>query len=187
MHRFPAIFDALCRRGQHPESADDLQRLLVENEADRQAQLSALAGQFLVKAVLVFDTVRYRVERASPIADASPQVPIKNKDDKHFRAEPGLPIRFNAFGLPADKLEPHIEIALQALALDEDRAAYVPLLWRQDPTRPAPGQFLLQMYFSGVHTGAPLQLLAFWRVADLRNAQQTSVAGTKSMTSATSA
>ncbi|ORY89726.1 hypothetical protein BCR35DRAFT_323810 [Leucosporidium creatinivorum] len=134
MHRFPALFDALCHRGQDAESEEHLNRLLEENEPDRQEQLEALDGRFPVKAVLVFDTV-----------------PTRSKDD-HDPPTPTLPIRFDAFGLPSEELGPHIEVALQALALDEGRKHYMPLLWRRDPSRQLGGQFLLQTWFSGCHT-----------------------------------
>lgn len=134
LHRFPPLFEALCS----DSNPGALRQLLHENNEDRLLQLDDLREMgcsFLVKSVLVFDTV-----------------PIKAHDDK----APGdnlTPIRWNAFGLPSDALEPHIENALQALALDEQRSHYVPLLFRKDLEKPVPGQTLLQMYFSGCHTG----------------------------------
>lgn len=156
MHRFPALFDALCHRGENAESKEHLQRLLEENEQDRQEYLEALDGRFPVKAVLVFDTVGIGGFFSSPRATGADQslikVPTRSKDD-HDPPTPTVPIRFDAFGLPSEELGPHIEVALQALALDEGRKHYIPLLWRRDPSRIAEGQFLLQTYFSGCHTG----------------------------------
>lgn len=43
----------------------------------------------------------------------------------------------------------HIAVARQALALDETRAAYVPILW--DTTRAASGQDVAQVWFRGSH------------------------------------
>ncbi|RAH44257.1 T6SS phospholipase effector Tle1-like catalytic domain-containing protein [Aspergillus brunneoviolaceus CBS 621.78] len=47
-------------------------------------------------------------------------------------------------------LLPNVKYAFHALALDEERTAYSPILWHVP--RPNPGQELLQVWFSGVHT-----------------------------------
>jgi hypothetical protein len=88
----------------------------------------------------------------SALTSPGQQVPTRSKDD-HDPPTPSLPIRFDAFGLPSEELGSHIEIALQAFALDEGRKHYIPLLWRRDPSRLPEGQFLLQTYFAGCHTG----------------------------------
>ncbi|MBY4893257.1 DUF2235 domain-containing protein [Rhodobacteraceae bacterium N5(2021)] len=46
-------------------------------------------------------------------------------------------------------LGPHIEVARQALALDETRVAYRPILW--DTSGAEPGQSVVQMWFKGSH------------------------------------
>ncbi|GAB5448176.1 MAG: DUF2235 domain-containing protein [Gymnodinialimonas sp.] len=46
-------------------------------------------------------------------------------------------------------LGPHIEVARHALALDETRVAYRPVLW--DTSRAVPGQSVTQMWFKGSH------------------------------------
>ena len=45
-------------------------------------------------------------------------------------------------------LGPHVANGFQALAIDEIRSAFVPILWTNDP---APGQRIEQVWFSGVH------------------------------------
>ncbi len=46
-------------------------------------------------------------------------------------------------------LGPHVEVARHALALDETRVAYDPILW--DTDREMPGQSVVQMWFRGSH------------------------------------
>ncbi|KAK4054373.1 hypothetical protein OIO90_003606 [Microbotryomycetes sp. JL221] len=134
MHRFPAIIDALCGQWESNEAELKLRQLLDENEYDRQAQLNRTRGGFLIKALLVFDTVPTR-----PTGES--------------QTDPGEePIEWNAFGLKAERLEPHIETALQALAINEDRSLYQPLLLKRDVASEVQGQNLLQMWFSGAHT-----------------------------------
>jgi hypothetical protein len=48
----------------------------------------------------------------------------------------------------ARELDPHVANGFQALAIDEIRAAFVPLMWTNDP---APGQRIEQVWFAGVH------------------------------------
>jgi uncharacterized protein (DUF2235 family) len=46
------------------------------------------------------------------------------------------------------ELGPHVANGFQALAIDEIRSAFVPMLWTNDP---APGQRIEQVWFPGVH------------------------------------
>jgi hypothetical protein len=46
------------------------------------------------------------------------------------------------------RLGRHVANGFQALAIDEIRSAFVPMLWTNDP---APGQRIEQMWFAGVH------------------------------------
>lgn len=61
---------------------------------------------------------------------------------------------YDSFGQPDQIFLPHIQYGFHALALDEFREDYAPVLWRlSDPDKPVDGQKLLQCWFSGAHTG----------------------------------
>ncbi|KAK4054158.1 hypothetical protein OIV83_001184 [Microbotryomycetes sp. JL201] len=135
MHLFPEIFDALCAKWELEESEERLRLLLEANEEDRLAQLRQCPNGFLIKALLVFDTV-----------------PVSPYNERSGLSSGDAPILWNAFGMQADRLEPHIETALQALAINESRPAYKPLLFQVDPRNPKQGQTLLQTWFVGAHT-----------------------------------
>src|SRR5689334_11453401 len=46
-------------------------------------------------------------------------------------------------------LSPRVDFAFQALAIDEQRAPFVPAIWKTTPT---PGQTVEQVWFAGVHS-----------------------------------
>lgn len=48
-------------------------------------------------------------------------------------------------------LSSYVDCAFQALALDEQRSAFVPTLWQQQPHARAAGQVLEQVWFAGAH------------------------------------
>jgi uncharacterized protein (DUF2235 family) len=49
-------------------------------------------------------------------------------------------------------LSSRVDVALHALAIDEERGPFVPTLWEQQPDAPALGQKLEQVWFTGVHS-----------------------------------
>lgn len=51
-----------------------------------------------------------------------------------------------------NKLSSDVQFAYQALAIDEQRAAFRPTLWEQTPKGVAKGQVLAQSWFAGVHS-----------------------------------
>ncbi|GAA5859907.1 hypothetical protein JCM8547_004381 [Rhodosporidiobolus lusitaniae] len=145
LHLFPAIFEALDdHKGDH--SNDDekavlaIQKLLRPLSRFRTEQQKALGASFLIKCVGVFDTVGTR-GRPSALrrAPSSPSTP-----------------KFNSFGLDESLLDPCVELAFQALALDERRIDYLPVLWRLSPFWPHSeakkrGQRVEQVWFAGAH------------------------------------
>jgi len=54
-------------------------------------------------------------------------------------------------GFHDNMLHPRIEVALQALAIDELRSAFPPTTWVGDPTEANPNQHVEQVWFAGVH------------------------------------
>ncbi|KAM0789556.1 hypothetical protein ACM66B_000367 [Microbotryomycetes sp. NB124-2] len=135
MHEFPALVDALCAKWEDGVTEERLRVLLDAIEQDRLAQVRQCTGGFLIKTVLVFDTV-----------------PVQPSNEPKGHPANDSPIEWNAFGLQAEKLEPHIETALQALAINEARPAYKPLLFKRDPLKLKEGQKLTQVWFVGAHT-----------------------------------
>lgn len=55
------------------------------------------------------------------------------------------------WGFHDTQLSSHVRHAFHALSIDEQRAAFVPTLWTQDPAA-AQGQTLEQVWFAGVHS-----------------------------------
>ena len=49
------------------------------------------------------------------------------------------------------QLNPRVQGAYHALAIDENRKAFLPTLWKQDPSAP-PKQILEQVWFAGIHS-----------------------------------
>ncbi|BGP17056.1 hypothetical protein JCM10213_000306 [Rhodosporidiobolus nylandii] len=137
---FPTIFDALCTNwNPHnggEEGARRLEPLLELIKAHKLAQVQKAEGGFLVKMVGLFDTV--------------PLYHFRHLEPTSSTVQP--PAHYSPFGLPDSPLEPHIETALHALALDEMRDAYEPLLWRVGPDGLRKGQTLQQTWFAGIHT-----------------------------------
>lgn len=62
-------------------------------------------------------------------------------------------------------LGPHVETGVQALALDETRAAFQPILWADDNSRPQ----VRQMWFRGAHPDIGGQLSGFEHARPLAN------------------
>jgi type VI secretion system (T6SS) phospholipase Tle1-like effector len=54
-------------------------------------------------------------------------------------------------GFHDNMLHPRIEVGLQALAIDELRAAFPPTTWVGDPKEPSQNQHVEQVWFAGVH------------------------------------
>ncbi|GAA6064168.1 hypothetical protein JCM10212_002990 [Sporobolomyces blumeae] len=141
MHLFPALFEALDNRtGEDPRrdarSASTITKLLSQYAPDKRQQDNEYArkGKFLIKAVGLFDCVATRGRpstlRRSPDEDSP---------------------RFDSFGFDETRLESIIEHAYHALALDEQRIDYVPVLWNSDPLGRPHGQKLQQSWFAGAH------------------------------------
>ena len=145
--------------------------------------------RFLIECVAAFDTVgtRGRPSFLRPSSfSASPAPPAVSRSE------------LNSFGLPAAHVPSCVRVALQALALDERRRDYGPVLWRRWETgdvegeraarkRKRDGQRVEQVWFAGAHAGAsplPLSLLPLPapRLGELdltpRRAAQTSAAAT---------
>ncbi|GAA5910354.1 hypothetical protein JCM5296_000566 [Sporobolomyces johnsonii] len=166
MQLFPALFEALDdRTGQDPKHdakvARRVQKLLSQFSADKKQQDLAYSGKgkFLIKAIGVFDTVGTR---------GRPSRLRLNTDDDS--------VRFDSFGFDETRLEPIVELAFQALALDEHRIDYMPVIWKRDLQIETKGQRLLQVWFEGAHAdvggGYKEQDLGFislyWMIAQLQ-------------------
>ncbi|GAA6042324.1 hypothetical protein JCM8097_003846 [Rhodosporidiobolus ruineniae] len=154
MHLFPAIFEAHdehkgVRTSYDSESEDtdaeeadqkvavEIQKLLQPLSGFRKAQQRRLGGHFLIKCIGVFDTVATR-----------------GRPSTFRRASPPDQIKYNSFGLDESSLESCVELAFQALALDERGIDYLPVLWKKVPGGAAErkGQVLRQVWFSGAHS-----------------------------------
>ncbi|GAA5935097.1 T6SS phospholipase effector Tle1-like catalytic domain-containing protein [Sporobolomyces koalae] len=161
MHLFPALFEALDQRsGDSPhndlKSAESIQKLLSQYSKDKNQQDLEYAkkGQFLIKVLGIFDTVSTR-GRPSNLRRVQSEAPDA--------------IRFDSFGFDECRLESCIEHAYQALALDEHRIDYLPVLWSSNPLGRPKRQILEQVWFAGAHSDigggykeGDLQYLALW-------------------------
>ncbi|GAA5876641.1 hypothetical protein JCM16303_003608 [Sporobolomyces ruberrimus] len=129
MHLFPALFEALDQLDQ---------KLLASYSKDKREQDLEYArkGRFLIKFVGLFDTVATRGRPSTLRRSPSDEPPA---------------IRFDSFGFDETRLETCIENAYQALALDEHRIDYLPVLWSSNPLGRPKGQSLQQVWFSGAH------------------------------------
>lgn len=131
---FPPLFK-LLPRGQGPQSTPSTRKLftaaLAANNVYKSRQDQALAGRAIVRAVAVFDTVSTR-GRPTELRSRSTQ--------SYFE--------YDAFGRRAAELPCCVEMAFQALALDEVRDDFKPDVWRrqEDAQRE---QVLLQTWFAG--------------------------------------
>ncbi|GAA5918050.1 hypothetical protein JCM6882_008157 [Rhodosporidiobolus microsporus] len=144
MHLFPSLVAALDRNkgddhGPHEDDAMlEIRKVLKPLSGFRARQQKALNGGFLIKCVAVFDTVatRGRPSAFRPSSFSSPSHP-----------------KYNSFGVDQTYLEPCVEVALQALAVDERRVDYRPVIWERDEGGEAErrGQVLRQVWFSGAH------------------------------------
>ncbi|GAA5835936.1 hypothetical protein JCM11251_006607 [Rhodosporidiobolus azoricus] len=178
LHLFPSLFAALdANRG--PEGLDhgpreegamlEIRKVLKPLNGFRARQQKKVAAQgkgFLIKAVCVFDTVATR-GRPSLLRPRSSS------------RSPSRQVKYNSFGIDQTYLEPCVEIALQALAVDERRVDYQPVLWEREGGGEAEGrgQVLRQVWFSGAHCdiggGYKEQDLSYipltWLVAELQD------------------
>ncbi|GAA5907002.1 hypothetical protein JCM6882_000027 [Rhodosporidiobolus microsporus] len=132
---FPKIFDVLCSNWNPHKGggagATELEPLLEAIKPAKVKQLEKAEGGFLIRVGL-FDTVPlYHLRRLDPLNPSTHISPL---------------------GLPDAPLEPHIQTALHALAINEGRDAYEPLLWEVGPEGLREGQELEQTWFAGVHT-----------------------------------
>lgn len=162
LHLFPRIFEAL---DAHTGKGDDDDRKAIQSirallsplERVRSAQRAHTDG-FLIECVGAFDTVGTR-GRPSFLRSAG------------FSAVPDPPAvaraELNSFGLPSSHVPGCVRLALQALALDEHRKDYAPVLWRRwqkgdavgeraARQREEQGQWVEQVWFAGAHAGAHL-------------------------------
>lgn len=165
MHLFPSLFAALDRRtGDSPKSdfksAQTIQKLLASYSHEKREQDLEYArkGKFLIKFVGLFDTVSalarsYRGARTCLTYEVNLQVETRGRPSTLRRSPSQEPpaIKFDSFGFDETRLETCIEHAVQALALDEFRVDYVPVLWVSNPLGRPKGQTLEQVWFSGAH------------------------------------
>ncbi|GAA5979756.1 hypothetical protein JCM11641_004078 [Rhodosporidiobolus odoratus] len=142
---FPSIFDGICskwtpRDGKKGKiGAKLLAPLLAAIKPFKDAQLEKAKGGFLLKVVGLFETVPlYHIHHIDAPAGTA-EAPIY------------LP-HYSPFSLPDAPLEPHIENAYHALALNEMRDAFEPLLWRVGEEGVKTDQKLEQTWFTGCHT-----------------------------------
>ncbi|GAA5946795.1 hypothetical protein JCM3775_004710 [Rhodotorula graminis] len=168
LHLFPRIFAALDAHTGTGDADDRraiaaIRALLAPLAAQRDAQRAAGGGgggggargeRFLIECVAAFDTVGTR-GRPSFLRPAS------------FSTAPGgppavAPSERNSFGLPAAQVPSCVRVALQALAVDERRKDYAPVLWkrwaegdtegeRAARARERDGQRVEQVWFAGAH------------------------------------
>ncbi|KAK4702181.1 hypothetical protein P7C70_g4045, partial [Phenoliferia sp. Uapishka_3] len=127
MEHFPALFIALQTEGlgreRNPKRYDHATRILEPFRTVAKLQIEA-AGGFLIKVVGVFDTV------SSPFGSRKRELNVNFLQD----------------------LGSHIQLALQALALNETRQDFCPCKWEQTEAGRAKGQVLKQVWFSGSHS-----------------------------------
>ncbi|RMD42233.1 hypothetical protein DV735_g2881, partial [Chaetothyriales sp. CBS 134920] len=105
-----------------PVTADEYQRQLLHHELTR--------PNIPIKAVAVWDTVG---SLGIPMIGILPQPPSTD------------------FAFVDTKVEPNIEYAIQALALDEHRRAFTPTVWEKPKGQELP-RVLKQTWFPGVHS-----------------------------------
>ncbi|GAA5988037.1 hypothetical protein JCM10908_002037 [Rhodotorula pacifica] len=142
---FPALFEALdAHTGKGGEDDAEAQARLQEVMKPilpfRTAQLAALGERKLVECLGVFDTVGTR-GRPAALRRSSP-----------------FETRYNSFGFDETRLPTCVARTYHALALDEHRIDYLPVLFRKasstsagQPVSTAESE-LLQVWFSGAHT-----------------------------------
>ncbi|GAA5853336.1 hypothetical protein JCM9279_003363 [Rhodotorula babjevae] len=169
LHLFPRIFAALDAHTGAGDADDRraigaIRALLAPLRAERDKQRAgAGAGgggaggpeRFLIECVAAFDTVGTR-GRPSFLRSSS------------FSTAPDPPAvglarsELNSFGLPAAHVPSCVRVALQALAVDERRKDYAPVLWRRweagdgegeraARVRERDGQRVEQVWFAGAH------------------------------------
>ncbi|GAA6023388.1 hypothetical protein JCM10207_002530 [Rhodosporidiobolus poonsookiae] len=138
---FPSLFDGFCADWNPHDGptgvrgAAQLEPLLEAIKQHKQEQLSRYKGGFLVKVVGLFDCVPLYHFRTLADAEKEPER-----------------VHLSPFHVPDAPLESHIETALHALAINEERDAYEPLLWRVGRDGLREGQRLEQVWFAGVHS-----------------------------------
>ncbi|GAA5874029.1 hypothetical protein JCM3774_001588 [Rhodotorula dairenensis] len=142
---FPALFEALdAHTGKggedDAEAQAHLQELMKPILPFRTAQLAALGKRKLVECLGVFDTVGTR-GRPAALRRSSP-----------------FETRYNSFGFDETRLPNCVARTYQALALDEHRIDYLPVLFRRPSSTSSKQsatdteQELLQVWFSGAHS-----------------------------------
>ncbi|GAA5976968.1 hypothetical protein JCM5350_007511 [Sporobolomyces pararoseus] len=148
---FPKLFKALDQRsssepsdfssgqqGLESRGGESIQKLLSSFSKEKREQDLEYRrnGKFLIKFMGLFDTVATR-GRPSTL--------------RRLPTSPLPSIRFDSFGFDETRLETCIENAFQALALDEFRIDYLPVIWSSNPLGRPKGQHLQQVWFSGSH------------------------------------
>ncbi|GAA5822626.1 hypothetical protein JCM3770_000136 [Rhodotorula araucariae] len=183
---FPRIFAAL---DAHTGKDDDDDRAATEKIRGLLKPLEGMwkkqrerDGGFLIDCVGAFDTVAAR-GRPSILRSASYTSRLTASTPPSE-----APADLNSFGLPATRVPSCVRTALQALALDERRKDYAPVLWRRwdegdkvgeraAREREQEGQEVEQVWFAGAHAdvggGYPEADLSFlsleWLVSRLSN------------------
>lgn len=144
---FPKLFKALDQLSEQSDfssgqqnlnSGESIQKLLSSFSREKREQDLEYRrkGKFLIKFMGLFDTVATR-GRPSTL--------------RRLPTSPLPSIRFDSFGFDETRLETCIENAFQALALDEFRIDYLPVIWSSNPLGRPKGQILQQVWFSGSH------------------------------------
>ena len=132
---FPILFLALQNRGKHVNDAAvqaATGETLAPYRAAKDIQAANSPGRFLVKCVGVFDTVE---------SIGLPQ---------ELRRR--LPSKIGTFGFSNTDLGRHVQHGFQALALNEKRDDFKPILWTQTDDARASGQTVKQVWFAGSHS-----------------------------------
>ncbi|GAA6018226.1 hypothetical protein JCM10207_002873 [Rhodosporidiobolus poonsookiae] len=143
---FDALFEALDDQkgeldgGTHDDSAavkrwgELYAKIKPYKLRDEREHLEARGNSFLINTLFCFDTVDTR--------GMPPLIKPKASETVDHT---------NSFGIDGTLLEDCVQHAYHALALDETRTVFSPLIWRQS-THPPDGQHLLQVWFAGSHT-----------------------------------
>ncbi|GAA5915959.1 uncharacterized protein JCM6883_001066 [Sporobolomyces salmoneus] len=131
---FPRIFLLLCDKRDPTTSIgrkrqEELAGFIERMQEARTKQLKASDGGFLVRTLGLFETVPPYHLFSRPSVGAH---------------DPG-----NPFSLSDHLIEPEIKTVLHALAINEDRPSYMPIIFKPGSTKREQG--LCQAWFSGAH------------------------------------
>lgn len=113
---------------------DERKKTNIQSMLDEKDPIQVIPG-FIIKCLAVWDTVgSYGVPAGLGLG--------------------GLARRWTSWtkGFHNNMLSPQIEIALQALAIDEARRAFPATVWLNDPKKPVADQKIEQVWFAGAHS-----------------------------------